>query len=473
MSDAEQTEAFDRGSGRWSPVTYLALLTAAWERHLAEPDGDAPTVVSTFAGGGGSSLGYSVAGYRELLATDHDALACESLRRNFAEPHGVDVVERGIGELPAEEVLERTGLERGELDVLDGSPPCQGFSTAGSRQVDDERNALYEEYARLLEGLRPRAMVVENVSGLVKGKMKATFVRMLRRFKAAGYRVRAWVLNAKYFHVPQSRARTIFVGVRDDLGVDPTPPRAESRPVTVREAIGLGGRVTYRSNYSEGGEFDEVERSADEPMLTIRAVGPLQFEDVELERLEGGLRDLLEARDGGVPIRVRHDTHGDFHSAGDISDRPCVTITVGGGDKAINRHHFEVEEVAEDLLRAAEDLEDARVPEDSAVGREAEDLEPGEGSERYFSLIRAPWDGPAPTIQALHGDNPSIAATMHPTETRKFTIPELKVLSSFPVQFDLPGDYGQKWRLVGNSVPPLFMEAISRHVRELLEEADG
>jgi DNA (cytosine-5)-methyltransferase 1 len=129
-------------------------------------------------------------------------------------------------------------LDVGELDVLDGSPPCQGFSTAGKRQLDDPRNQLFREYVRLLRGLKPKVFVMENVSGMVKGVMKLVFVEILRELKASGYKVSAKLLNAMYFNVPQSRQRMIFVGVREDLGIEPSHPEAESVPVTVKEAIG-------------------------------------------------------------------------------------------------------------------------------------------------------------------------------------------------------------------------------------------
>jgi DNA (cytosine-5)-methyltransferase 1 len=140
-----------------------------------------------------------------------------------------------------------TGLQPRELDVLDGSPPCQGFSTAGKRVLEDPRNSLFREYVRLLRGLQPKVFVMENVSGMVKGKMKLVFAEILRELKASGYKVSARLLNAMYFHVPQSRERMIFVGVRGDLGMEPSHPKAEVRPVTVREALtGLSDDCTQR-----------------------------------------------------------------------------------------------------------------------------------------------------------------------------------------------------------------------------------
>ena len=215
-------------------VDYPAILEAAWAQHLAPREPDAPTVISTFSGCGGSSLGYSMAGYREVLAVEWDDNAVATFRLNFPE---VPVYHGDIAKLSVEECLRLAGVEVGELDVLDGSPPCQGFSTAGKRNLDDERNQLFREYVRLLRGLQPRAFIMENVSGMVKGKMKLVFAEALRELKASGYKVSARLLNAMYFNVPQSRQRMIFVGVREDVGKEPSHPKAEAMPVTVREAL--------------------------------------------------------------------------------------------------------------------------------------------------------------------------------------------------------------------------------------------
>lgn len=155
---------------------YLTILEQAWQDHLKPKEDNAPTVISTFAGAGGSSLGYSMAGYRELLAVEWDDNAVQTFKLNF---HGVPVYHGDIAKLSVEKVLEMTGLNPGELDVFDGSPPCQGFSTAGKRDMNDDRNQLFREYVRLLRGLMPKVFVMENVSGMVKGKMKLIFAEIL------------------------------------------------------------------------------------------------------------------------------------------------------------------------------------------------------------------------------------------------------------------------------------------------------
>lgn len=215
-------------------VNYGKFLSEMWQLHLVPREPDAPTVISTFAGCGGSSLGYSMAGFRELLAVEWDPHAVQCFKLNFPE---VSVFHGDIAKLSVEQVLKMTRLRPGELDVFDGSPPCQGFSTAGKRELNDDRNQLFREYVRLLEGLRPKAFVMENVSGMVKGKMKLIFAEILRTLKGCGYQVKACLLNAMYFNVPQARERMIFIGVRNDLGRLPTHPKAVSGPITVAEGI--------------------------------------------------------------------------------------------------------------------------------------------------------------------------------------------------------------------------------------------
>ncbi len=193
------------------------------------------TYVSLFAGCGGSSLGYKMAGGRCLLAVEWDSKAAMTYMRNFPDApfyHG------DIYRLTGDWALELAGVAPGGLDLLDGSPPCQGFSTAGKRQVSDPRNSLFRDYIRLLEAFRPKAFVMENVSGLVKGKMRPVFREIMTALKGAGYIVRCRLLNAKWLGVPQERKRLIWLGARDDLRLEPRHPEPWGRPVTVREAIG-------------------------------------------------------------------------------------------------------------------------------------------------------------------------------------------------------------------------------------------
>ena len=235
------------------------------------------TVTSLFAGCGGSSLGYRLAGGKVLLAAEWDANAVETYRLNFPKTtlfHG------DVADLSVDKALEMAGVSPGELDILDGSPPCQGFSTAGKRDFGDERNQLFNEYVRLLRGLRPKVFVMENVSGMVKGKMKLIFVEILRELKASGYRVRARLLNAMYFGVPQSRERIIFIGVREDLGIEPSYPKAQAMPLGLRHTLGLRRAIGLRRGWGKLNEgvknkqFNNKWRTLDLPCVTLEKTRP-------------------------------------------------------------------------------------------------------------------------------------------------------------------------------------------------------
>jgi len=215
-------------------IDYPAILDEAWQQHLAPRADNAPTVISTFAGCGGSSLGYSMAGFRELLAVEWNDNAVATFKLNFPD---VPVYHGDIAKLSVDECLQLAGIEPRQLDMLDGSPPCQGFSTAGKRQLDDPRNQLAMEFVRLLRGLQPKAFIMENVSGLVKGKMKLVFAEIMRELKASGYKVKCRLMNVMYFQVPQSRQRLIWVGMREDLGIEPGHPGGQGKPITVRQAL--------------------------------------------------------------------------------------------------------------------------------------------------------------------------------------------------------------------------------------------
>lgn len=199
-------------------------------------------VVSTFTGCGGSELGFRLAGFRTLMACEFIDEARRTFQANFP---GVPVDGRDIRQVTAADVLERTGLKRGELDVLEGSPPCSSFSTAGKLEAGwgkvkaysdkaQRTDDLFDEYIRLIDGLNPRAFVAENVSGMAKGTAKGFFIEVMRRTKALGYQVRAKVLDAQWLGVPQARQRIIFVGIRDDVGKQPEFPK----PLLYRYTLG-------------------------------------------------------------------------------------------------------------------------------------------------------------------------------------------------------------------------------------------
>ena len=186
-----------------------------------------------------------LAGFRTLLANDVDAHACRMYAKNLHSP----IDSRDIRTLTTDMLLARIGLRSGALDVFEGSPPCTAFSTAGHRAngwgqftnhagtVQANVEDLFFDWLRLLEGLRPRAFVAENVTGLVKGVAKGYFKMILRQMKQSGYRTEARILDAQWLGVPQCRGRVIFIGIREDLNAAPRFPTPLPYHYSVRDAL--------------------------------------------------------------------------------------------------------------------------------------------------------------------------------------------------------------------------------------------
>lgn len=424
-------------------------------------------VVSTFSGCGGSCLGYRMAGFRVIWANEFVPSAQETYRANHPESI-LDT--RDIRQVQPEDILAVSGLKVGELDLFDGSPPCQAFSTAGKREKGWGKKKTYKhgakqcnedlffEYVRLLAGLRPKVFVAENVSGLVKGVAKGYFLEILAKLKACGYRVGCKVLDAQWLGVPQARQRTIFIGVREDLGREPVFPRPLPYRYSLREALPWIVR----------GKYGPAWKPADAPSPTVsagRAYNP--------ETSHQGL-ELVEAK-------VIQGPQGNGWAAGkDLTDAPAPAVLAtqtqsmliearitGGTDAAFTQkgQEFSLDQPCPTILGTkpnqltVQSLGMSRF----AIGREWDKLKPGQASDKYFNLVRPHPDQPCPTICAAHG-HPGIASVTHPTEKRKLTIAELKRICAFPDDFLLTGSYSQQWERCGNAVPPVMMCRIAQEI---------
>ena len=235
------------------------------------------TAISTFSGGGGSCLGYRMAGYKLAWASEFIPAAQDTYRAN----HTSSILDtRDIRKVKPEEILELIGLAPGELDLFDGSPPCASFSTSGKREkgwgevkkysdTKQRTDDLFFEYSRLVRALQPKVFVAENVSGLVKGTAKGYFLLILQELRDCGYAVEAKLLDAQWLGVPQQRERLIFVGVRNDiaaLGFRPVHPRPLAYRYTVKEVLPWIQAVKW-------GGAPENWRSSDGTAPTIPASG--------------------------------------------------------------------------------------------------------------------------------------------------------------------------------------------------------
>ena len=192
-------------------------------------------VISTFAGGGGSSTGYRLSGGEILCVNEFVEEARNTYSDNYPD---TPILPDDIKKLTGDSFLNLVGLKQGELDILDGSPPCSAFSVAGklshgaggkhsdgwgqTKKYSDDKMVeniedLFFEFLRIAEEIKPKVIIGENVKGLTVGEAKQYFNRIQNTFEEIGYEVIAKVLDSRYFGVSQTRSRVFFIGIREDV----------------------------------------------------------------------------------------------------------------------------------------------------------------------------------------------------------------------------------------------------------------
>jgi DNA (cytosine-5)-methyltransferase 1 len=204
-----------------------------------------PTAISLFSGLGGIDIGLHRAGVETLVTVDSDETAAKSLRANSSEyesgltgtgaMYEWSVIEEDIHDISAGELLKQAGTD--DIDFMVGGPPCQTFSRSneGNRQgTDAERGMLFQEYARLLEEIKPKAFVFENVRGLASANDGEDFEIIKQQFSDAGYTINDSVLNAANYGVPQTRKRLFVIGfLNSRKPYFPEPSHVEAKnPIT-------------------------------------------------------------------------------------------------------------------------------------------------------------------------------------------------------------------------------------------------
>jgi DNA (cytosine-5)-methyltransferase 1 len=185
-------------------------------------------MVSLFAGAGGLDIGFENKGFKVLWANDIDADACAT-HRNWSK---ATVVHGDIGKLDFDSIPQS--------DVIAGGFPCQGFSLAGPRKIDDKRNVLYKHFVRLVEEKQPYIFIAENVKGILTLGEGSILEAIIEDFtlRGTGYNVFPTLVNAADYGVPQDRWRVIMVGIRKDLGItNYSFPEPFMKQVSLKEAL--------------------------------------------------------------------------------------------------------------------------------------------------------------------------------------------------------------------------------------------
>ena len=290
-------------------------------------------VLSTFAGGGGSSTGYRLAGGKILAINEFVEEAQNTYRENYPN---TTIVPGDIKKLTGTYLMEQAGVKVSELDILDGSPPCSAFSMAGSvshgegrthadafgkkKQYSDIKGVenvedLFFEFLRVAKDIKPKVIIGENVEGLTMGEAKEYFHKIQNTFEEIGYLIVANVLDASYFGVPQSRKRCFFIGVRED----------------VAEKVGINFMTMYQL-YPDKNDFrttlgeainDVVNEDKEELDYLIDKISPEKAVGKTLMKMPKDPDKVLTGMD-------YHEKGHHFNLKRSSLRKPCPTITAMG-----------------------------------------------------------------------------------------------------------------------------------------------
>jgi DNA (cytosine-5)-methyltransferase 1 len=363
-------------------------------------------VIDLFAGAGGLSVGFFKAGHKVTKAVEFDP----SIARTYQLNHpGVDVIVNDIRNIDA------SGLFRaGDVEVIIGGPPCQGFSMAGARIrkahsfMEDPRNYLFKHYFNIVRTVKPKIFVIENVKGIQTMQGGLVFEEILRLFSdpkqldGCPYQMFPKVVKAKDFGVPQKRERMIIVGVS-------------------------GGGVNFEQLWRQTrGEVSSELPTFFEPVTVSGAIGNLP------DATEDGVIDNPEPRTAFQRYLATDAPKLQNHTKSRHSE-----VAINRMKQIANGENFSVL------------TEPIRSVHSGAYGRLS-------------------WDELAPTITTRF-DTPSGGRYTHPVENRTLTLREAARLQSFPDGFIFSGNKTSVIKQIGNAVPPKVSYFLANLVRNIIE----
>ncbi|MDD4376430.1 MAG: DNA cytosine methyltransferase [Clostridia bacterium] len=221
--------------------------------------------VELFAGSGGMGTGFAKCGFNIIAAND----IWESCAKTYVANHpNTNYIVKDICEINGDELLRNTNYSKNDIDVIIGGPPCQGFSTLGKRFVDDPRNKLFKEYVRIVNEIKPKFFVMENVSGILSMENGNVLKNIISSFNEIGYEVEYKLLNAAEYGVPQIRERAIFIGTKLKVKIDyPKKTHSLTNEKGLKKAISLWDAIsdlpqsdTEEVNYYEKDPQNEYQK---------------------------------------------------------------------------------------------------------------------------------------------------------------------------------------------------------------------
>lgn len=358
-----------------------------------------PTAIDLFCGAGGLSEGLRQAGYAIIAGNDIDKFAGAT----FASTHKEAVfLEGSVRDLDASDFMTATGLAKGALDCLAGGPPCQGYSVYNhQRGMHDERSHLFREYLRIVKGLMPKWLVMENVTGIMSAGEGEAFQGVLKGIKALGYNVEAKILRAEDYGIPQERRRVVFIGNRVGL------------PIVWPDKTHGEGLLPFTTIFDALSDLPALENGEDAGIRGY-ACKPNSAFQRELRIGSKAVHNHIASRLGAINIeRMKY-----IHQGGSWRDIP-FDLLPDGMKRAKRSDH----------------------------------------TKRYG---RMKWDGQSCTV--LTKCDIHWGAYIHPEQNRSITVREAARIQSFPDWFHFEGPRTEQYVQVGNAVPPMLGRKIGEAI---------
>lgn len=282
-------------------------------------------VIDLFAGSGGLSYGFQMAGFKVVLGIDSDKDCAETFKLNHKD---AKYFVENIEDVKSSEVKKIIGNKR--IDVVIGGPPCQGFSISGKRYFFDPRNQLYLHFFRIVDVVKPRAVVIENVPGL-KGLYEGkAFEGIMNEFQKRGYSVSYEILKADDYGIPQMRKRIFFVGLKNKQYQFPKP---RGKKVTLWEAL---SDLPLLEDCSESTNYSSEPKNHYQKMM--RANSSVLFNHVGTNHSEQTKKIIAMVPEGKnykvLPVQLQSTRKVHIAWTRLDSSKPSHTVDTG------HRHHF-------------------------------------------------------------------------------------------------------------------------------------
>lgn len=379
-----------------------------------------------FAGAGGLSQGLGAAGYRTIYASELEP----TYAATYALNHKDALVDAGdIRAVDARDVRRTLGVRKGDLSLLAGGPPCQGFSiNAPERRSDDERNSLFREFLRFADEFRPRALLIENVPGLVNFERGQTLAAIFEALDVLGYRSAVRIVYAPHFGVPQTRFRTIVIGLRTGDPEAAFPLQQFDAPM----------RVNFTSSWRGRKLVAVPDSRSRRPFTTVGTA----------------ISDLppIVPGEGQAPKKYATPATGWYQKAMRVGSRQ-VTHHEAGKLSAINHERMKYIPPGGNWT----DIPHALLPKGMQMARRSDH------TKRYG---RTHPDDLACTI--LTKCDPHWGAYLHYSQDRMYSVREAARIQSFPDLFRFEGSLMAQYEQVGNAVPPLLAKALGESLARQL-----